>query len=119
MLTIDTINITAQNLTVEWQKPFDGFNAITYYSIHLTRDCNGKDDVDRTVNVNDSKPTLLKDLTPFTCYSIDIQAFNALGGSKRTLPVNVTTKPSSKPTAAVSSCLVILCYSFVKLLELL
>ena len=119
VLIIEAINVTAQNLTVEWQKPFDGYNTITHYSIHLAKDCNEKDAVDRTVNVNDSKRTLLKDLIPFSCYSIDIQAFNALGGSDRSLPVKLTTKLSGKSIADIFSCLAILCYSFVKLLELL
>jgi hypothetical protein len=95
VLNVVIINVTSLNFTVRWQKPFDGYNTITSYSIHITNDCNERYGEKRTLNVNDVEETLLKNLMPFTCYSIDVQAFNSLGGSDRSRPVNVTTKPSA------------------------
>ena len=120
---VNTSNVTARNLIVEWRKPFDGYNTISHYSIHLIENCNETGEVDRTVNVFEPYPTPLsstvKDLRPYTSYCMDIQAFNDLGGSDRVLPVTLNTKAAGSFTVVRFNCNSYLYTLFVKLPDLL
>ena len=92
MRSVSTLNVTARNLTVQWQRPFDGYNTLTHYSIHLLKNCDETDELGITVDVTEHRRIVLGNLVPFTWYCIDIQAFNALGGSERTMPVRLKTR---------------------------